>query len=162
MNSDGTLDLSFNPSFSTLSGNFFYRVEELTDGKILICGMYLYNGLYYDLLKLNSDGTIDNTFNTTGYTGSSFNYINDFVVQSNGKIYVNNSFTIRKLNSDGTIDTTFNVITISPSTIVHKMESMVLKEDTQRLYFGGGFTSINGIPYNRFGVSDLDGNLKMC
>lgn len=65
INLDGTLDNSFN--FPLVNGNF-YDILLYDNGKILIAGnfTYTYNSIVYkDLIRLNSDGSIDTSFNVT-------------------------------------------------------------------------------------------------
>lgn len=75
------------------------------------------------LIRLNSDGTIDNTYGTNGiydwnFMGGSYTKINDAIELSSGKILVagseydasnNNSQTgfVARMNADGTIDNSF-------------------------------------------------------
>ena len=86
-----------------------------SDGKILVGGTFFtYNGVSANrVIRLNSDGSVDNTF----VTGTGFNnYVLSIVIQSDGKILVGGGFTayngvsanrIIRLNSDGSIDNTF-------------------------------------------------------
>ena len=129
LNSDGTKDLTFN-----IGSGFYYNygssvsnisvVQSITlqsDGKIIVGGtFYQYNGLVQKgLVRLNSDGTKDTTFNIgSGFTSTNVPKIKKIVIQSDGKILIGGaweyfngllSFGIIRLNSDGTKDTTFNV-----------------------------------------------------
>lgn len=161
LNTDGTKDNSFNSPFDT--GNLNYvSVVVLSDGKILIASSGLeYNGNYYILMRLNSDGSVDNTFNSI-LAGSTYpTGIIDIAVYSNNKILINTYLEILRLNEDGNIDNTFNNLVFDQNRVTTQ-ESIAIDETSNRIYFGGGFTTVNGIPYNNFVVTDLDGNLKMC
>ncbi len=122
LNSNGTLDTSFNP------GNGTTAAESLaiqSDGKIIIGGTFTsYNGTSINrIVRINTDGTIDNTFSVgTGFNGA----VNSLVIQPDGKTIAGGDFTtfngvtrnrIAKLNSDGTLDTSFDPLTGYNSTV---------------------------------------------
>jgi uncharacterized delta-60 repeat protein len=114
LNTDGTIDTSFH----TGSGfdAIVYSVNIQPDGKIIAAGIFsAYNGntAVNRIVRLNTDGTIDNTFTIT--------YINNFLytsaLQPDGKIIIGGDFTrigsdtinrIARLNPDGTRDFGFN------------------------------------------------------
>lgn len=118
LNSDGSRDITFN------TGNGFdydvYTIEIQPDGKIL-CGGYFtnYNGTTsYYIIRLNSNGSIDSSFNIGDSSKSFDNYINKIILQPDGKILCGGYFNyysgisqnyITRLNSDGTLDTTFQI-----------------------------------------------------
>ncbi|MEH2115849.1 putative Ig domain-containing protein, partial [Nostoc sp.] len=125
-NSNGTLDTSFNTTGKLTtdfnsnddSGN---SITVQADGKILVAGTS-YNGTDYDfaIVRYNSNGTLDTSFNTTGKVTTDFDTNDDssysVTVQADGKILVvgtsnngtNNDFAIVRYNSNGTLDTSFN------------------------------------------------------
>jgi uncharacterized delta-60 repeat protein len=83
------------------------------DGKILVASGW--NDLGGWLTRLNTNGSVDNTFN--GGSGAD-NAINSVLIQSNGKILISGAFTsfngtncnhIARLNANGSVDTNFNV-----------------------------------------------------
>jgi hypothetical protein len=102
-----------------------------SDNKILVGGLFTaYSGVSRNrLVRLNVDGTIDNTFNIGSGVGS-FNTalytsisVDQILIQSDGKILLFNGtrnqvqtysastipwITTIRLNSDGSIDNTFN------------------------------------------------------
>jgi uncharacterized delta-60 repeat protein len=118
INTDGTLDTTFNPGAGTTGGPYAYALQ--SDGKI-IC---TYNGSTYSgstaafISRINTDGTRDATFASPPAGLSTNNSTpNTLQVASDGKIYVGNAFTtysgsivnrIVRLNTNGTIDQTFN------------------------------------------------------
>ncbi|BAY76081.1 FG-GAP repeat-containing protein [Nostoc linckia NIES-25] len=125
-NSDGSLDTTFNTTGKVTTdfnaskeGGNSIAIQD--DGKILVAG-YSNNGTDDDfaIVRYNSDGSLDTTFNTTGIVTTDFNGNdeagNSITVQSDGKILVagysnngtNNDFAIARYNSDGSLDTTFN------------------------------------------------------
>jgi uncharacterized delta-60 repeat protein len=114
LNVDGSIDNTF--SAGTGFNNVVWVMKVQSDGKILVGGGYTqYNGeSHLHLIRLNSDGSVDNTFNLgAGFNGTVF----DIILQDDGKIIVLGGFTnfdgnshnrIVRLNNDGSIDNTFN------------------------------------------------------
>jgi uncharacterized delta-60 repeat protein len=145
LNSDGTIDNTFN------IGNGFnggvYTIALQPDGKILVGGFFNnYNSTFSTyIIRLNSDGTIDNTFNI----GNGFNDgVLSIALQPDGKILVGGFFTfyngtfrnrIIRLNSDGTIDNTFNI----GSGFNGGVTSIALQPDG-KILVGGYFNNYNG------------------
>jgi len=140
INGDGTLDTTFTPQFGKIQGTPYVKfVKVLSDGKILVAGAFdsINETEVHNIARLNSDGTLDETFSgevfssiyrTSSldfYTYSRFNfpinggtpdtYVNTVEVQADGKILVGgyfyipqvNSYGMFRLNSDGTLDETF-------------------------------------------------------
>ena len=114
--SDGSLDSTFNPG-----GSGFDSITEAVAvdaaGKVIVGGMFTsYNGTTANrLIRLNSDGSIDGTFNTG--SGIPSGKVNDIVVLNDGSLLVGGSFTqysgvtvsrLIKLSSSGALDTTFS------------------------------------------------------
>jgi uncharacterized delta-60 repeat protein len=114
LNVDGSIDNTF--SVGTGFNNVIFAIKVQSDGKILVGGGYTeYNGNSHSrLIRLNSDGSVDNTFNVgTGLNGN----VDDIILQNDGKIIILGGFTsvdgnshnrIVRLNDDGSIDNTFN------------------------------------------------------
>lgn len=90
------------------------------DGKIIITG-HMNNGSDRDILitRFNTDGTLDNTFDSDGIVtipvGDGNEYCEGSILQSDGKILVSGyshngddyDFFVLRCNSDGTLDDTF-------------------------------------------------------
>jgi len=148
----GDIDLTFNPQINFNINNEVKVIVTQTDGKMLIGGTFInYNNINSNrILRLNSDGTIDNSFSI----GTGFNdVVNAIAIQTDGKILVAGSFTsynnssvnrIVRLNSDGTIDTSFNIGTGFNDYI----NKLVLQTDG-KIILGGVFTNYNGTTHNR-------------
>ena len=115
LNSDGSIDNSF--SIGSGLNNIAYDIIEQSDGKKLVLGSFTsYSGQTHNrIVRLNNDGTVDNTLNV----GSGFNSeVYSAVLEDDGKMVIVGLFDqfsgqtyrqIVKLNSDGSIDNTFNV-----------------------------------------------------
>ncbi len=135
-----------------------------SDGKILLMGNFtMYNDtLANRLVKLNADGSIDQTF----ITGSGFNgIVNSFALQSDGKIIIIGGFTeyngspinrIARLNPDGTIDLSFN-----PGTGFNGSLNSVVIQNNGKIIIGGSFTFFNGIFINRIVRLNANGSLDL-
>ena len=160
LNNDGNLFTSFN----RLTG-FNARVRAikvLNTEKILVCGNFsAYNDYPISrIARLNSDGTLDNTFNLASGLNVS---VATMVVQDDGKIIIGGNFTtfngntinrIARLNSDGTLDLTFNPGTGANGTIW----TIALQQDG-KIVIGGEFTSFAGVGRNRIARLNDDGSL---
>lgn len=114
LNEDGSKDQSFK------AVSFNYKVLSIVvqnDKKILVAGWFNYTGSYtntndfYSLVRLNEDGTKDNSFKVyrdSFYPGD----VEKIAVQSDGKILIGGTFypaNLLRLNIDGSLDQTFNV-----------------------------------------------------
>jgi len=144
-NIDGTLDSSFN--IGTGFNDEVWSIAIQNDDKILCCGSFTsYNGTTRNrIVRLNSDGTLDSSFNI----GTGFNsLVLSITIQSDGKILCGGPFTsyngttrnrIVRLNSDGTLDSSFNIGTGFNAQVF----SIAIQSDG-KILCGGSFTSYNG------------------
>ena len=116
LNTDGSIDETFNSGFSTLFNDSVGRVFALSDG-VLVSGIFdEYNGdlVYGGFTKLNLNGTINTTFNTNIQVLSGLNNIDNTKIcpLSNGKIIFSydddGDVKIGRLNSNGTLDETWS------------------------------------------------------
>lgn len=123
---DGAVDTSFNTGGTGISRNISYTNEMAyacaiqTDGKILLGGdFYYYNGVQrLGIVRINTNGSIDTTFNPTVLNTYYRSVVTGITIQPNGQIILLGFFSpptagatqknILRLNSDGSIDTTFN------------------------------------------------------
>jgi len=120
-NADGSLDTTFNSTGKVTtaigSGSDIANAVILqSDGKLLVAGQS-HNGSNNDfaLVRHNTDGTLDTTFNTTGKVATgigSDDRIYSVALQSDGKIvatgYSDGAFATARYNTNGTLDTTFD------------------------------------------------------
>jgi uncharacterized delta-60 repeat protein len=129
--------------------------------KILVGGFFtsFNNTTQHNIVRLNSDGTRDTSFNA----GGGFNNgVYAFAVQSDGKILVGGSYSsfngtsennIVRLNSDGTRDTSF----VTGTGFDGPVSTIAIQSDGKIVVGGGGFTSYNGTGYNRIIRLNSDG-----
>ena len=171
LNSDGTLDTTFNPGAAGGDYTAVYALALQEDGKIVVGGTFttLGNGTRKSIGRLNSDGTLDTTFNP-GVPGV-YGLVLSLAVQADGKILVGGYFTtlgghtrnnIGRLNSDGTLDTTFNPGAAGGSrnygSDVTLVYSLVVQADGKTLV-GGTFTRLGGYARNYIGRLNSNGTV---
>ena len=160
LNTDGRLDTNF--ISGTGASDFVSSIVTQSDGKILIGGSFTsYNGTSRNrIARLNSDGSLDATFNPG--TGAS-DVVNSIVLQSDGKILIGGAFTscngstryrIARLNTDGTLDATFNPFGGASATV----NSIAIQSDG-KILICGLFTSWNGTVRNHIARLNMDGTL---
>ncbi len=168
LNSDGTLDLGFNPGANK-------PVRDLAvqpDGKIVVAGDFTTLGgggagttAHKRLGRLNADGTPDTSFNPIADLP-----VRAVAVQADGKILVAGDFTtlrsgggttvrnhLGRLNPDGTLDTSFDP---GANGLV---EELAVQADG-RILVAGDFTTLGGggtgtTARNKLGRLNADGTL---
>jgi uncharacterized delta-60 repeat protein len=152
LNNDGTYDSTFNVGTGT-QGDIYTAVIQ-TDGKILIGGRFSqYNGTVINsVARLNTDGSIDTTFNI----GTGFSNVGDTawdIELQNGKVLVTGTFTsfsgtaangIVRLNANGTVDTTF----VQGTGFNGSGMDMRIQNDG-KILVQGNFTQYNGQAHNQ-------------
>jgi uncharacterized delta-60 repeat protein len=127
-----------------------------SNGKILVAGSDGYN---LSLVRYNSNGTLDTSFDVDGKVTTNFgNFGPAYVgiskcitVQPDGKILIaGTAGSIARYNTDGSLDTTFSgdgkvLDSLLPQGII---ESILVQPDGKILISGGIFVGISGNNYN--------------
>lgn len=158
LNNDFTLDGSFNSGtgFFPNKNNFFYSLTTQADGKIIVQGQFDgYNGNPTGrMVRLNADGTLDNSFVSDGaqffctLCGVFFKVIT--YVQSDGSYLIGGSFLsfgdqprkyLVRILSNGDLDASFNPNLDGPVT------AMALQPDG-KILITGNFNTLNGTAVN--------------
>lgn len=118
LNSDGSLDISFNPGSGT--NGYILAIKIQSDGKILIGGSFTtYNSIARNYItRLNNNGSLDMSFNPGG-SGAS-HIVASIVPLNNGKVYIGGNFTtyngvyrnkiVRIFNCEKTNSTIYSVV----------------------------------------------------
>lgn len=126
LNPDGTLDNTFNGSgtlvITAFNESYAYDLFFQADGKIVVVGARADANFQFSMLalRLNADGTLDNSFGTGGFSEQEISTADDFAYAvtplSNGQMILagtavdgsfNNQPVLVRLNADGSLDDTF-------------------------------------------------------
>ena len=161
-NSDGTLDNSFGINAKVilpvgLDEDIANSVALQSNGKIVVGGyFYLNDGLtpLFALTRLNSNGTLDNTFGTNGFattkiveSSKSFSIAiqNDDKIIATGYYFetggVGEGFALVRYNSDGTLDNNFGtngIVITQISNDYDEAQSVAIQTDGKIIV--GGFS----------------------
>lgn len=162
LNTDGTIATTFN--IGSGANGVLRSVEISQSGQLYLGGDFSdFNGSNVnDIVRVNVDGSVDNTFYAPFNFGS---FLLGIKEQSNGGLiaygifdnYGGNSLnSVVRLQNNGTLDVSFNTgIDVSQSV------SIVFEDASGQLYVGGNYTSIIGYPnleklvrYSAAGVID--------
>lgn len=144
---DGIVDTDF---FNN-SPERAYAINLYSDGKILVAG---YTGTDILLIRYNSDGTLDLTFNGSGKKSIDFGLAESayaITVQPDGKLLLGgisydavndfSKYMLARVNSDGTVDNTFGtngqVTTAFDAFDYADLTSVTLQPDLRILVTGG-------------------------
>jgi uncharacterized delta-60 repeat protein len=145
LNADGSVDKSFDAGFGADGSVRTIAIQ--ADDRILIGGTFKsVSGVAVgSIARLNSDGTLDSTFNSgTGFDGPVYS----ISIQTDDKSIIVGDFVaynalrenrIVRLNQDGTIDTTINF-----GTGADRFIAAVGVQPDRKIVIGGGFTEFNG------------------
>lgn len=150
-----TLDTAFAPTIMSVPGNVACAVQQ-PDGKYVLLGSFkrTTTGPIGNLVRLNADFTLDQSFNTT--VASLQGSIASVRVLPTGKLLVVglNTLTLAgvsrqdllRLNADGSPDASFNAGTASGGS----NNSLVVEPLANgQLLVGGNFTTYNGMARNK-------------
>jgi uncharacterized delta-60 repeat protein len=158
LNTDGSLDASFNPGFGP--NGAVLTITQQTDGNILIGGYFAsVNGTTRNrVARLNNDGTLDPGF----VPGTLDNgYVNSVSLTADGKVFIAGGISvglqsrILRLLANGAVDNTFspgnNAISSDVTTAIAQSDGKVL--------IGGHFESVTGVSRNGIARLNSDGSL---
>jgi uncharacterized delta-60 repeat protein len=153
--SNGSLISPFN---TTLFNGTCFDVKVQSDSKVLVGGAYttFSSSSQNRLVRLNTNGTKDNTFNIgTGFNNS----VQIIYIDSNDKILLGGKYTqfngvnkggLVRLNQDGTLDPTFSGLTsgfTDGSAGIYDM-TWEIGEYGGQYYITGDFGTFNGVACN--------------
>ncbi len=164
INADGSLDTTFNTGGLGPVGNASNKqtckaVAIQSDDKILLVGdfnNYNATNIPNGFCRLNSDGSLDTTFNSGGAgcshtSGDASCRVYAIAIDADGKVLVAGSYThynaidipdsLMRLNSDGTFDSTFVVPSSASQTLALAIQS------DGKILIGGSFSNYNALTY---------------
>jgi uncharacterized delta-60 repeat protein len=153
LNTDGSLDHTF--SRVPHSGDIFTRtvrsVAVDTNGSVFAAGFFQVPGasLHRRIVKLNQDGTVDESFQATVDGGR----VQRILLLPDGKLYVCGVFqaisgtaitNIARLQTNGAVDTSFRAAGFSGSSSQLSVDGIALQPDG-RIVIGGDFNYLGGV-----------------
>jgi uncharacterized delta-60 repeat protein len=164
-NADGTLDTNFDSDgkkyFKVGAGdNNTYSFAAQPDDKLLLGGRMASGEAL--VIRLNTDGSLDTTFNSTGYwiydLGPNIDTIFSLKVDADGKIlaagYKNSlakDYFLLRLNSNGTLDDTFdgdsgvgNGVVVTPVGSGNDSAAQIMLQADQKILVGGTYDIASG------------------
>lgn len=176
LNTDSTIDESFQINTSGTGNSFtgiteFHNIAVQPDGKLIVNGRFKYmlNGVQKDnMVRLNSDGSIDSTFvvgiRLEEYFSCCVAGLNKPIIMSNGKILVGasrNSLLPNVapiiFNSDGSVDTSFSSNLYPGSGLVYIMD-IALQPDG-KIIVGGYYWNTSNTPTSFLKRLNTDGSI---
>lgn len=181
LNTNGSFDTGFNHVYWNIPGGSYEGGEERmglqSDGKIIFGGRFtgftssgstIVTSTKRYIGRLNTDGTIDTTFNSggTGFAATTgetqFEGVQDISILADDKILVVGTFqqyngvacnSFIKLNADGSVDTSFTLDTPTSTFGIHDVEV----QSTGKILCGLAYT-INYLGYSCRGIFRLNSN----
>ncbi len=162
LSQSGSLDLTFNNDGMVItaignSHDYASSIAIQNDGKIVVAGASNNgNGTSIALVRYNTDGNLDNTFNSDGVvTNSIFDGVaHALAIQSDGKIIVAGEswngtdvdFALIRYNTDGSLDNSFDtdgIITTPIGNYIDKAYSIAIQNDGKIVIAGKSFNGAN-------------------
>lgn len=107
LNADGSSDAAFKVLTDNTANGHKCPIVIQSDGKIILGSQFTVAGVIKPMIRLNTDGSIDTTFDTPALPASSYIYC--LTLLPDGKLLVGNdsSKKLLRLTADGALDTTF-------------------------------------------------------
>jgi uncharacterized delta-60 repeat protein len=163
----GVIDTTFHLGHSRITN--VYGLALQPDGKVIATGWFdtINNQVAYGVVRLNSDGTTDPTFNAGAAIGDRM-YINQIYprsvsLRSNGKVILAGQWysfngtarrNIVQLNADGSIDQSFNRMGSANGDI-----RRAIKQSDGKLILGGLFDGYQDVPSFDIVRTDANGSV---
>ncbi len=181
-NTNGSLDNTFDgdgkvsTTFGTGVNDQATCIAIQSDGKILVGGYSNLSGNYnFAIVRYNTNGSLDNTFDTDGRVttaiGADHDYVRAIAIQSDGKIVVtgdyyvginNDDIAVVRYNTNGSLDATFDgdgIVTTIMGSDLDGAKSVAIQSDGKIVV--GGFSVISSnqdfavLRYNTNGSLDV-------
>ncbi len=165
LNADGSLDAAFNSGATSGINGGTDDIKIQADGKILLSGqfsMYKNASVPVGLIRINTDGSRDMTFNNGG-SGAGVG-VRTMALQADGKIVCGltggsyNGFprnTIARINADGSLDNAF--YPLGPNGV----SCNVTLQSDGKILVTGSFTTYDGISRNNIARANSDGTIDI-
>lgn len=143
INRPGSLITNWSTPLVAGGGAAFVDVEALPDGKFLVSGNNIFGNAPY-FARLNSDGSVDNTFNAGLASGVGTGNLGKMAIASTGHIYLQRAASLQRHDNNGVLDGAFSFRGIAGTTIP-AISDFALAPDG-KLYVAGSFLTYGGIP----------------
>lgn len=158
LNSNGTLDNSFNLGGTGPEGTGLFALEEDANGKLLVGGrVSKFNNTFEskNIYRFNRNGTLDASFNVgTGFN----NFVTDIKIDKNNRIWVAGNFKkyntstdcqyLAILNSNGTLYKAFTQFTKPGSALFAEGINKILFQKDGKVIIAGTF--VYSLPNGKF------------
>jgi uncharacterized delta-60 repeat protein len=169
LNTDGTLDTAFLSGMSGANGPVLAVVSQ-TDGHILLGGSFTsVDNVHRNFIsRLNTDGSLDSTFNPGLGADNTVNALAETFVGGVRKIYIGGAFGsisgsyspgFARLNNDGSADTSFATGSGADGSVyaiaVYPTNSIY----AGKVLIGGTFTHFDGTAISRLARLNADGSV---
>ncbi len=169
LNSDGTLDTSFDPG--TGANDTVWALALQPDGRVVMVGQFTtVNGAsHIAVARLNSNGSLDGSFNPAFVSGAE-NILKAITVQADGKILIGGEFSpaetgsptyVARLNSNGTVDAGFHAAPIADNIRSTPFVASFGLQSDGRVVIGGQFTHVGSASRNGIARLNADGSLDL-
>lgn len=148
LNPDGTIDGTFDCEVSGIT-----HLAIQSDGKIIVLGNLAYMGYNY-VARLNSNGTLDQTFNNN----IPYDYPSLISISPDNSIFISDRNSVKKLDPDGHLDNNFST---GLSTEMTGSLSDIAVTSIGKVLIGGSFSKYNGVACNNIALLDTDGGVNL-
>jgi uncharacterized delta-60 repeat protein len=156
VNTDGTVDFTF--KIGTGANSWVSSVIVTSSDKILVVGDFSqFNGVTkHGIVMLNSDGSIDSSFNPATYST-----VYSAAIQTDGKILISVNYNdsgswvnrLLRLNANGTLDNTFQIGNVNNGV------KIALQPDGKIIAYASYLYTYNGVNVNTIVRVNADGTL---
>jgi len=174
INTNGSVDTTFvGGGFSVYQTQNGKGIKILPDGKIMLMGNFYQYDVFSvsNLIRINSNGSIDNTFTPYFGTTSLRFYVGDLIVQNDGKYvfggqFINYNGTVVNgivgVNTDGSINNSFSSGVGIPFVQVQKGISRILQLSDGKIIIAGLFSKYDNVNVGNITQLNANGNISLC
>jgi uncharacterized delta-60 repeat protein len=167
LNANGSFDSTFVPGTATGPAQNVFGILVQPDDRPVLFGVFdSFNGtLCSDIVRLNSDGSVDGGFSTGAFTWyGNTPILFGAALQPDGKIIVGGEFhslgavttnNVVRLNTDGTRDATFSATGGGPS--AENVSTVAIRPSDGKIFVGGNFSTFGGEVRHNVALANIDG-----
>lgn len=163
VNTDGTLDLGFDPGDG--ANDTVKSLLLLADGSLIIGGEFTtYNfGVKLRVARVNADGSRFGNFSGNVESSGDYGNVKALALQPDGKFLIGGEFSdysqlgrknLARLTNAGALDLTFN-----PSSGANSTVRAIARQHDGKIFIGGDFSSYDAMYRSRLARLKADGSL---